>query len=298
MRIYNKIVMHIATGEVLEEDSFEYEGLIAECKGGGGGSTTTVDPVYNARMAALAEKNQVYADEMYHMFKYGVPYDPYADSGERRETGKMIENPEWEEWSKKDQAYRARSTTSDPYAGAGQAAYPPGPEPSKTIPEYANITNAEEFAWDPENTVSEMQLMQKEIEAEYKLLPQKTEVAGLGLTLQSEQLKAATELLPQQKQVASAFYEDALSGVNVEERVSQARAGVEQDFSRIEERGKRGMSRMGVDPTSGKGLSAFADLEISRATALAGAGTAAKTQAEAESFERKRSAVGMGIGTQ
>jgi len=37
MKIYNKIVWDLKTLEVLEEDSFEYNGPIAWCGGGGGG---------------------------------------------------------------------------------------------------------------------------------------------------------------------------------------------------------------------------------------------------------------------
>lgn len=41
MKIYNKIVWDIETLEVLEEDSFEYTGPIALCKGGGGKSKSS-----------------------------------------------------------------------------------------------------------------------------------------------------------------------------------------------------------------------------------------------------------------
>lgn len=42
MKIYERVVIDMKTGAVLEEDSFEYTGPVAEAKGGGGGSTTTV----------------------------------------------------------------------------------------------------------------------------------------------------------------------------------------------------------------------------------------------------------------
>lgn len=43
MKIYNKIVWDMSTFEIHEEDSFEYAGPVAHCKGGGkgGGSTPT-----------------------------------------------------------------------------------------------------------------------------------------------------------------------------------------------------------------------------------------------------------------
>lgn len=40
MKIYTKVVWNLK-GEVIEEESYEYSGSVAECKGGGGTSTTT-----------------------------------------------------------------------------------------------------------------------------------------------------------------------------------------------------------------------------------------------------------------
>lgn len=40
MRIYTKVVIHIETGNVLESESYDYNGPIAECKGGGGSTKT------------------------------------------------------------------------------------------------------------------------------------------------------------------------------------------------------------------------------------------------------------------
>lgn len=41
MKIYNKIVIDIKSGATIYEDSFEYSGEIAQCKGGSGGSSGT-----------------------------------------------------------------------------------------------------------------------------------------------------------------------------------------------------------------------------------------------------------------
>jgi len=40
MKVYNRLVLDIDTWEVLEEDSFEYEGPVCEAKGGGGGGSS------------------------------------------------------------------------------------------------------------------------------------------------------------------------------------------------------------------------------------------------------------------
>jgi len=52
MKIYRKIVIEIATGRVLEEDSFEYHGPIAEAKGGGGASGAVDYPAYQKSIQA------------------------------------------------------------------------------------------------------------------------------------------------------------------------------------------------------------------------------------------------------
>ena len=236
MIIYSKIVMCIATGEVTEKECYEYDGPVAECKGGSS-STVTVDYAFNARMASLAEKNQVYADEMFEVFKNGINGQP----SEMELMSKQIASD-----------YGMIDTRAD----------------------------AER---------SQLAFQQKQMDAAASLIPLETETAKLGL---EDRMKTIKERSP----VVSAFYEDAMSGVDVEQRVGEARAGVMQGFANANDQTTRQLSRMGIDPSSGKGLQAFANQGIAKATALAGAGTFAKTQAEAENFQRKTTAVGMGIG--
>lgn len=69
MKIYNKLVIDISSGEVLFEDSFEYDGPILFLKGGGTTSTTSVDAAYNARMATIAEQQQGMAKEYFDYWK-------------------------------------------------------------------------------------------------------------------------------------------------------------------------------------------------------------------------------------
>ena len=67
MKIYTKIVLNMDTLEVIEEESFDYTGPVAECKGGG--STNTVDYAYNARMATIAERQQEMSNEYFDFWK-------------------------------------------------------------------------------------------------------------------------------------------------------------------------------------------------------------------------------------
>ena len=74
MKVYTKIVMDMA-GNVIEEESFLYDGPIAECKGGGG-SVDSVDEAYNARMATLSEEQQDWAREYFQMWQQDFkPYE-------------------------------------------------------------------------------------------------------------------------------------------------------------------------------------------------------------------------------
>lgn len=66
MKIYNKLVLNMDTLEVMEEDSFDYQGPIAECKGS---TTTTVDKEYNRRMATIAEQQQAMAQEYFDFWQ-------------------------------------------------------------------------------------------------------------------------------------------------------------------------------------------------------------------------------------
>lgn len=325
MKIITRIVMNITTGKVLEEESYDYSGPIAECKGGGSSSTTTVDPIYNARMAALSERNQEMADEMFNMFKYGVMYDPTASGGTRK-TGEKVLNPEWESWNKANEAYQSGIRSYDPYgsdkrtndrysvSGSRTSRAPrPGAEPSKYIAETENITMGEQEGYNPNNQISEMDLMMKQIESEYGMVGDRARTEKAGLQLDRAKAKAGMELLPGQTSLAkttmaaqekavteksgvlSSFYEDAMAGVDVEGRIGEARSGIQQNFAREEESTKRSMARMGVDPTSGAAAESFKSGGIQKALALSGSETAIRRGAETEDFERKRAALGVGL---
>lgn len=74
MKVYTKIVMDW-DGRVLEEESFDYHGPMAECKGGGS-DVNSVDEAYNARMATLSEEQQDWAREYFQMWQeYYKPYE-------------------------------------------------------------------------------------------------------------------------------------------------------------------------------------------------------------------------------
>jgi len=224
MKIYNRVVIDLETLEVLEEDSFKYHGPIAECKGGGGGTTTSVDTAYNARMATIAESQQAMADEYFEFWQ--DEYKPF-------ESAQIEANMEM-------------------------------------LP---NLTA----------------LQQEQIASDRGIIPAQTELKekSLGLGIQNvESLKP----------VASEFYKQALSGVDVRGRVNQASADVAKGLADSDAAVVRKARRMGVNPGSGAGLANLGASSLDKARAIGGARTGARDAANAENFSRLNTAMNKGLG--
>ena len=215
MKIYNSIRLDIDTFEVIEEDSFHYDGEIAECSGGGGSQTTvTVDYAYNARMAAIAEKQQAQADQYFK---------------------------EWE-------------TTYKPY-------------------ERAQVD-------------ANMELMPFEIDAQKETLKGISELAPLETGLRKEQISSEMDMIPKRNAVSSKFYEEALSGIDVQGRMNTASADVSQALAGSEAAARREASRMGLNASSGRMAEMLKTSSLDRAKAVGTARTTARTGAEQEQFGR------------
>jgi hypothetical protein len=143
-------------------------------------------------------------------------------------------------------------------------------------------------------------LQGKEIAAKTELLPQQTELAKTQMTTASAQAEADAmaardrmKTIGERAPLISKFYEDAMTGVDVNKRVGEAQSQVHQGFSTAMDEASRNMSRYGIDPNSGRGLASFRNVGLAKAGALAGASTSAANQAEAENFDRKKSALGL-----
>ena len=65
MRINTRVVFDIKLLCVVQRESFEYNGSVAICKGGGG----AVDKKYNRRMANVAERQQNIADQYFKFWE-------------------------------------------------------------------------------------------------------------------------------------------------------------------------------------------------------------------------------------
>lgn len=119
------------------------------------------------------------------------------------------------------------------------------------------------------------------------------ELMPFEVAAQKEQLQTATagaqarrKEIGLAKPVVEEYYKQALEGVDVGQEVSRARADVAQGLQESEEEVKREMSRLGVDPTSGRFAAAARTSGLEKARAVGGAMSEARRYAERESFSR------------
>ncbi|WP_300456616.1 hypothetical protein [Desulfobacula sp.] len=122
-------------------------------------------------------------------------------------------------------------------------------------------------------------------EAALSLLPQQTAFASATM---ADQTAAMKEKAP----VRSAFYQEALNGVDVEGRANKAAADAAQAFMGSQATLGRDSSRMGINPNSGRFAAMSNANALNRAKAISGARTAARTNAEQENFGRLTNAMG------
>jgi len=143
---------------------------------------------------------------------------------------------------------------------------------------------AQREGYDPEAVISEAELTQQQFSAQSELIPFEVEAQKDRFATQKER-----------GGVIRSIYKEALSGVDVEGRVSEHRAGVQQAFAKEGEIATRNLSRFGIDPGSGRGIAAFANVGLEKAKATALGETQIRRGAESEDFARKTQAAGLPI---
>ena len=144
-------------------------------------------------------------------------------------------------------------------------------------------TAGEQRGYDPD-MVSEADLTQQQLAAQSRLIP-----------LEEEEQKRRFGQAKERGGVVSSIYKEALEGVDVEGRVSEHRAGVEQAFKGQQDIVNRNLSRMGIDPSSGRGFAATAGIGLEKAKATALGETQIRRGAETEGFQRKVAAAGLPV---
>ena len=262
---------------------------------GKGGGTTVSEPdyEYNARMATIAEDNQEMARDMYNIFLYGVPYDPTES------IGGDVRNPEYDSYLERkaaweaDPAHKGTQKLVDTGFGNLETVYEnqvPFPEeaPPQTVYE-EEMTMGEKMGYDDESIISEYELMQNMMAAQNELLPSET---AFKLATYEE----GEKLVREKSNLMQDMYKQALAGVDVDKRVSESRAGVEHAFANAQSVTNRELGRMGIDPSSGRGLAMSEGVGMEKAKAMAGSEAGVRREAEDENFKRIVTAAGMPIG--
>lgn len=258
MVVYEKLVIDLGTGKVLEAKGSLHSGPFLAFggggKGGGGGSstTTTVDYGYNSRMADIAEEQQDWARDYYNMWR---------NNGFRQyEIEQVAENRA--ALPKESALYQGQLDNASsllPYQG----------EAAKTLYEGAKAQG---------------DLYKQQIDAAKSLLPAQQQYA-------QTQMANAQALQPLQHSLNQKFLKESGQGVDVLERMGLAQADVVNAWKGQNAANDRAMARMGVNPNSGRFAGIKAVQTGERAAQMAGARTTARVGAEQENYERLKNGV-------
>ncbi|BDQ36297.1 hypothetical protein SYK_06570 [Pseudodesulfovibrio nedwellii] len=248
MKVYEKIVFDMATLEVIEEVSYEYDGPVSLCKGGGSTTTNSIDYEYNKRMASVAEEEL----EMGRGY-----YDFWMENNADFEKAKIASNMEL--------------------------------MPLQTGLEKSQIESQQALL--PGQT----SLGLSQIEAAQQLLPGQTEAQQSQNTLTTAQNTANLGLLPAKTQATGMYLDQAINGVNIEDRMGKAGATMAGQYKDAGKMLTRQSGRMGGSPSSGKLISAMNALNMDRARNTGMAKDNARTNAETENFRRLQGASNFGL---
>lgn len=343
MRIYSEVVLDMQTCAVIFARAGQWRGPVALCKNGGGSTTTnTYDPKYNAGILAIQQEQQDWARKFANLFEYGVTYDPNETTRGLFVDGKWVDEKDLtaeqgagEQWIKNPEYKEGRWETKQVQVGRSegmpiyeeQQVWVPGTDvPEKIInPNYKleEKTWGEIYGYDPNAQVSEMQLMQRGIEAAAELLPLQTALARSQLEADQQLVPAQTQLslaqiasemglvpkrgeleatqiadtlagIGQRAPVREEFYKQALAGVDVNRRMQQAGADVEHAFAAGDKDFERGIFTSGLklNPNDGAYIAALNQRNLAKTAGIAGARSGARTLAEQEMFARLKSAMG------
>lgn len=123
-----------------------------------------------------------------------------------------------------------------------------------------------------------------------ELIDPQMELAGAYLDSQIQQMPGYT-------QAAINFYDEAVNGVDPEQRANEAQAEVEQALKNSDQQTMRTASRMGLDLNDSSVLDSIKTNSLDRARGIAGARTEAKDNAETENFGRLAAAAQLRPGS-
>lgn len=269
MKIYNEIRWNIETGEITHEDSFEYVGPMAECKGGGSTTTNTQDTAYNARLAAIQESQQEMAETAFYDIWTGTPGSTPAP---------------------------ATYAFGSPASSFG-IQLPWATQPSK--PTTAASRNSA-FSGDGLDTYGYRDLTLDEMKARGLLIPQETDLFGKQIQADIENLPSlsgleregaedARSFIKERAPVRSKYFEETLRGLDPAEEMNRAQASVEHG-SGVGERSLRSKAFEYGGITSNQAANIRKAMFLDKSRNIAGARTTARNRVADVNYARLKTA--------
>ena len=127
-KVYTKLVMDIESGAILEEDSYLYEGPMAECKGG-----SPAPPEPTAEERALQQEQLAILREQREQNRLLEPYimDLLGLKVTQTPREEQYENPAWTDWNKRYNNPTYYVTSLPENGGDGSTVYAGPAEPER-----------------------------------------------------------------------------------------------------------------------------------------------------------------------
>ncbi len=247
--------------------------------GGGSGGGAEPDREYNARMATIAEQQQAMANELFQYWKSGPGHWETVTTTPQQITASSGLGSTSVPVSSELAKPKMNADTNDPegFGSSLSNASINGLSIGKVLSS-APASTTKVWVSDP-GAVSYQQMEQAQMKGNLELIPKQ-------VALQSALLEGQTKVAPK-------FFEEAMNGIDVEERVNRAAADVESAYAGADKSLRRYASGMGINPASNRYLSQSKDLLREKAAARVGATSLAQRQAEEENFARLSSAMGL-----
>lgn len=276
MKIYSEVRWDIETGDISYEDSFEYEGSISECKGGGATTTNTQDTEYNARLASIQESQQQMAETAFYDIWTGSP-------GSVQQT--------------------ASSVLSTP-GGTFRGIFPSIPNVAQ--PSTVETTpRASAFDGDDLSTYGYRDLTLDQMKAQGLLMPQETQLSKAQIEadimnlpslagLEKDVAEDARTLLRERAPARTKFFEESVKGVDPTEEMDKAQASVEHGFG-VGERSLRSKAFEYGGVTSNQAANIRKAMLLNKAKGIAGARTTARDKASDTNYARLEKAASQGV---
>lgn len=320
MKVYTRVVIDMATGETVEEESHEYSGPVDKCKGGG--STNTVDKEYNRRMANIAEEQQGTYEQMMNFYKHGTFESPGASQeainrqadalvsktgGGKHQIGSTgsypgmagggpiyTRTPTKYQVEGVDQSFDSQSDALEAARQKVSSApeqYGISTEPSYSGPSYADMER-EQIAANMELIPEQTAFQKESLGAQRELLPQQTALQKEQMGLSSAQIEEQESMIEGRKPIIGEYYQEALQTPDRDQYANRFGSDVAAQFSDRQRQQDIQMGALGADPGSTRSSARRNANMADRALAVASGKQQGRDYADEMRFRRLGSALG------